>query len=77
MGMRRTGLVPGSGGDRGQGVGSSLTVMTSPARTLRAVGSWRFQKSFKARTFRIPDASEDKGWREENRVTAQRGKREV
>lgn len=34
-----------------------LTVMTSPARTLRAVGSWRFQKSLSARTFRIPEAS--------------------
>lgn len=50
-------------------------MMTSPARTLRAVGSCRFQKSFKARTFRIPDASEDKGWREERRCQSA-GKKE-
>lgn len=35
--------------------------MMSPARTLRAVGSWRFQKSLSARTFRIPEASERRG----------------
>lgn len=58
-------------------MGNSLTVMTSPARMLRAVGSWRFQKSFKARTFRIPDASEDKGRREERRYQSTGGKRAV
>lgn len=64
-------------GAGGWGAESSLTVMTSPARTLRAVGSWRFQKSFKARTFRIPDASEGKGQRKKEGARAQGGKRGV
>ncbi len=33
--------------------------MTSPARMVRAVGSWRFQKSFRALTWRTPVASEN------------------
>lgn len=60
----------GHGGPGGCRAESSLTVMTSPARMLRAVGSWRFQKSFKARTFRIPDASEGKGQRKKEGTSA-------
>lgn len=73
-GQEGRGWYLGLGRAGGQGAGSSLTVMTSPARTLRAVGSWRFQKSFNARTFRIPDASEGNGQREEG--TRAQGKRE-